>query len=585
MDDRSSTAPEHPQEVARRYLEADGRAIHYRVIGDGPAVIMLHDSPRSSRLHLATMHALSRHFRVYALDTPGYGNSEPLGSADPTIADFATALDAVIRALGIEGAPIYATHTSAKIALEYAASRANSYGEHEAKRTGTAQTGCLILDGLSIPVARTDPAFISAYMRPFLLDEAGAYLAAEWTRMRDMVRWFPWFAPSPQTRMPTAQPTDAWISAYMIDFLSAGPNYSSAYAAAMRYDPMPSLMRVTSPVLVAARSDDVLYASLDRVPVAENTALAVKRLPPDLATWLAWLENTLASAVENMSPAPPLPAQPTTGAIYVDLPHGRMRVHRSGPPGDRPLLILSAPTTLQALAWQAGSPDRSTLVPELPGFGESDPLPSPTLEAATDALAAMLEQLGYAQVDLLAIGFATPLGCTLARRYPGAIARVILDGCYSLDEQEARTLAEQVAPVFPFDRGGGHIHRTWHMLRDGEAAWPWHDGSADAARGLAPILAARPLHDALLGVLKQPERYGDCARAALQSDEEARYPAFPQNALLLHRLGDRGYAGATNLAARLPRASLEERPANLTDTVQIVTHFLSKDAHVAEAVA
>jgi pimeloyl-ACP methyl ester carboxylesterase len=579
MDHRSSTAPVEPHDVTRRYIEVAGRAIHYRVLGDGPAIVMLHDSPRSSRLHLATMRALSQRFRIYALDTPGYGNSEPLDKADPTIADFAAALASAIHALGIESAPIYATHTSAKIALEYAANRINDR-PLEAKRTKTVQRGRVILDGLSIPISPADPAFITAYMRPFVLDDAGGYLAAEWTRMRDMLRWFPWFDQSPTTRMPVAQPADAWISAYMIDFLSAGPSYASAYAAAMRYDPTPALMRVSSPVLVAARADDVLYASLDRVPVEHNPALTVERLPADPVGWLAWLENALAAAVVDAPVAPPLAAQPAAGAAYVDLPHGQMRVHRSGTAGDRPLLILSAPTTLQGLAWQAALPERATLVPELPGFGESDPLPSPTLDGMADALAAMLQQLGFDEVDLLATGLATPMGCMFTKRHPDLVTVVVLDGC---DLDTASVSRDRIAPAFPFDPGGGHIHRYLHMLRDSEANWPWFDGSASAARGLSPSLAAGPLHDALVGILKQPEHYGDAARAVYQDADD--FAQLLQPVLLLNHATDPAYRGTDALASRLTRSTVADRPSDLATTAHIVSRFLNEAALLTETLA
>ncbi|MFT3968079.1 MAG: alpha/beta fold hydrolase, partial [Sphingobium sp.] len=578
MDSGNSALSESLPDVSRRYVDVGGRAVHYRVAGRGPAVVLLHDSPRSSRLHLDTIRRLSRRFRVYALDTPGYGNSDPLDIESPAIADFAAALGAALDALGLGEAPLYATHTSAKIALEYAAGAGRDKdghpvtGQSPARQSPAKGPSRVILDGLSIPAGPPDPAFIDAYMRPFVLDAAGGYLAAEWTRMRDMLRWFPWFDQRPELRMPVAQPADAWISDYVIDFLSAGPAYSSAYRAAMDYDPMPALRRVARPVLIAARSDDVLYSSLDRVPAADNPALTVERLSAGREEWLAWLEAALAVAAgKDDAPAEAAP-QPGHGALYVDLPHGSLRVHRAGPASGRPLLILSAPTTLHGLAWQAAMPERATLVPELPGFGESAPLPSPDLDAAADALAAMLDALGAARADLLATGFAAPLGARLARRHAGKVGGVILDGCFRIGDSEAPLFARRLCPAFPFDMAGGHIHRYWHMLRDAEASWPWHSREAGARRALPPILGARPLHDALLGMLKQPEHYGDIARAACLTGHDDRYPAFEQPALFLHKADDPAYRGTAEAAARLPRARLAERPASLA-AVETVRAF------------
>src|SRR5690606_13744166 len=148
----------------------------------------------------------------------------------PTIADFAHALASTLARLGLDEAPLYATHTSAKIALEYAAS--------------APRTARLILDGLSIPAGPANDEFIAKYMRPVDIEPTGGYLAMEWTRMRDMVRWFPWFTPASTTRMAVASPTDAWLADYAIDFFAAGPHYSDAYKAAMYYNPMPALLSV-----------------------------------------------------------------------------------------------------------------------------------------------------------------------------------------------------------------------------------------------------------------------------------------------------------------------------------------------------
>ena len=561
MEASKSDRPAVAADVSRRFVEVDGRAIHYRVAGAGPAVVMLHDSPRSSRLHLETIRRLSRRFRVFALDTPGYGNSQALDRKQPEIRDFADALGAALDALRLNEAPLYATHTSAKIALEYAAS--------------TPLPARLILDGLSIPAAPSDPVFINRYMRPFRIEETGGYLAAEWTRMRDMVRWFPWFEQRPDRRIPVALPDEAWTSDYIIDFFSAGPDYASAYGAAMRYDPMPALRMVGCPTLVAAKADDVLFAYLDAVPVEENPSLSVHRLPAEREAWLAWLEEAFASGTEGMKPFAWVAPQPRCGSLYVDLAHGPLRLHRAGPASERPLLILGAPTTLHALRWQAALSDRATLVPELPGFGESAPLPDPSVPATADALAAMVGALGLREVDLLATNFATPLGAAFASRDPDVVRRVILDGCFHLSDDGRSAFAAALCPTFPFDPGGGHIHRYWHMLRDAEASWPWHAAQADARRSLTPLLEAEGLHDALVGLLKQTSHYGDVARAACALPLERRYPSFGQPALLLNRPDDPAYEGTAALATRLPGAMLTERPTTIEEAAQSIAAFVA----------
>lgn len=282
MTDTRTHATHTPWPVHKAYAMVAGRALHYQRCGQGPAVVLLHDSPRSSRLHLDTMQALAPHFTVYALDTPGYGNSDPLGIETPTMEDFGSALRAALDHLGLTRAPLYATHTSAKIALAYAAD------------------GCaaplLVLDGLSMPETLASADFIARYMRPFAPEPSGAYLASEWTRIRDMLRWFPWFSTDPTRRVPVDGPDGAWLLDYNIDLFSAGRHYADAYAAAMRYDPAPALARVSVPTHVAARQDDVLHGFLPRAAACGNPLVRTTSLPADRAAWLGWLIDTLGAA-------------------------------------------------------------------------------------------------------------------------------------------------------------------------------------------------------------------------------------------------------------------------------------------------
>jgi hypothetical protein len=531
-----------PFAASRFYVQAGDRLVHVRQAGTGPAVVMLHDSPRSSRLHLPTMAALADRYTVFALDTAGYGQSDPIGLPNPRIEDFATALGEALAALGMEKAPLYATHTSAKIALAYA--------------VRCPVMPRLILDGLSMPEVLAEESFIATYMRPFRPDASGGYLASEWGRVRDMLRWFPWFATNPAQRMAIPAPDAAWMADYAIDLFSAGEHYSDAYAAAMRYDPMPDLARVAAPTIVAARQDDVLHGYLPRAAESGNPQVTTQSLPADREAWLDWLAQ--AFAVERLA-APASPAQ--SGARrYTHHAQGQLHWTVSGTGEATPWVILSAPTTLHAHGWAAAI-HGPCLVPDLPGFGESDP--------ATDILEALeagLREMGLNEVQVLGLGVASPLAAALAKNI-GA-KRLVVDGLPPLDPEAAARFGEGLCPPISFDPlAGSHNHQIWHILRDGEAQWPWHDASPAAIRQLPPLLEADGLHQALTGVLKQPLHWGDAANAALAMGKQVWADlALP---VLAFTHADPAYADAPQLAA-LCGARLAPRPDTLAQAAALL---------------
>lgn len=102
-------------------MNVNGRQVHYRQAGVGPVVVLRHESPRSSAALLPLITALSARFTAIAIDTPGYGLSEPLAAESPTIADYAAACGPELDALGIDRCAVYGNHTGACIALEFAA--------------------------------------------------------------------------------------------------------------------------------------------------------------------------------------------------------------------------------------------------------------------------------------------------------------------------------------------------------------------------------------------------------------------------------------------------------------------------------
>lgn len=65
-----------------RFQVVDGARVRYAVAGDGPAVVLVHGLGACLACWWENIGPLSRHFRVYALDMPAHGESEPLPGVD-----------------------------------------------------------------------------------------------------------------------------------------------------------------------------------------------------------------------------------------------------------------------------------------------------------------------------------------------------------------------------------------------------------------------------------------------------------------------------------------------------------------------
>ena len=558
----SSGATDQNRNIRRAFVSVGSKKVHYRACGSGPAIVLLHDSPRSSRLHTPTMLGLANSFTVFALDTPGYGNSDPLGIEQPEIGDFADALDQALGALGLRDVPLYATHTSAKIALDYSA-----------RYSGPPR---LILDGLSIPTSPTPPDFIAAYMRPFVKDDDGAFIAKEWIRVRDMLRWFPWFNPDASKRMQLEVSPD-WIRDYTLDLFAAGPHYSDAYAAAMRYDPKPALLGVTTPTVVGAKSDDVLFDSLQRVPTDKNSNLETAPLSADREEWLAWLIKELGQSANESISSAKSSSTFDDDHVYVDVNDGQIFARQYGDAAAPKVLVLDTPFLVQGQQWaEALKQDYRIILPDLPGFGESDALNSILPESFARAINSLLTELSDTPVAVLATGYAAPLAILLAHKYPQKVRQLIIDGGASQKSFPEASELDELVPYFEFSHAGSHLHETWHMLRDCQASWPWHDRSNNAHRKIEPKFEHPYLYDSFMGVLKQPAHYGDAVRASFSA--AADLPVPTQDILFLELENDPAFCDLRSLSDKWPAARTTSRAADISNSADVVLNFLSTES-------
>lgn len=120
--------------MRRGYADTPVGQIHYREAGAGGAaaggvagaapVVLLHMTASSSTLYerAAPLLAASGR-RVIAMDTPGFGLSDPPPGPDGSIAHYGRAVVGLLDALGIAAADIVGFHTGATIGLELAVAR------------------------------------------------------------------------------------------------------------------------------------------------------------------------------------------------------------------------------------------------------------------------------------------------------------------------------------------------------------------------------------------------------------------------------------------------------------------------------
>lgn len=102
---------------------AEERRFSYRAAGDGPDLVLLHGIGSGSASWVHQLDFFQASHRVTAWDAPGYGNSELLDRAKPVASDYANALAAFLRALGIKRVILVAHSLGALMAGAFAAAR------------------------------------------------------------------------------------------------------------------------------------------------------------------------------------------------------------------------------------------------------------------------------------------------------------------------------------------------------------------------------------------------------------------------------------------------------------------------------
>lgn len=279
-------------QITRHYVDVGARRVHYRRCGEGPPLLMVHQSPRSSAEYIDLMQAWAQHFTCIAPDSPGFGQSDPLPGT-PDIDDFADANVALLDALGLDSVHAYGFHSGA-IILVTAVKRA----AHRFK--------CLSLGGYAIWTPEEMRIFGESYLPPFQPQPYGEHLVWLWNRILEQSWVFPWFDVRNEARLPFPTDDPGKVHPIVMEMLDSGDFYRHGYGAVLKAPrDIPAVDAPVPPTLIAAYHGDPLQAHIDRLGAMPPNWVAEKvQTPADLeARALVFLQAVPGEAVSMLPEA------------------------------------------------------------------------------------------------------------------------------------------------------------------------------------------------------------------------------------------------------------------------------------------
>ena len=267
--------------IERIFRNAGGLLWHYREGGSGPPLVLLHPSPRSSAMYVPWMERLAPHFRVLAIDTPGYGGSQPLPQPPASLRDYIGPLRALLREAAGPRFMIYGSATGAQIGIAYALAH-------------PADVQHLLIDNAAHFDDDERAAILAQYFPDLTPQTDGRHLQTAWQMCTQMLQFFPWFAADEAHRIAPGPPAASDVQAAFTELLAAGPGYAAAYRAAFAHERAEHVQALKVPATVLRWRASILLKHIDRLlsfPLPAN--VQVLEVPAAMAARYAAMTDHL----------------------------------------------------------------------------------------------------------------------------------------------------------------------------------------------------------------------------------------------------------------------------------------------------
>jgi len=563
--------------MQRLFVTAKGRQFHLRRAGEGPPVILLHPSPQSSSFSVPMANRLAKNFTAIAVDTPGYGLSDPLpnGYQGPGLDDYVQPLVDLLDGLGIEKAAFYGNATGAEIAHIFAA----AHPERVAV--------CMLDTAGDVSDDEVDK-LTHGYFPDVTPTRDGGHLLTHWDMVRSLSLFAPWQFTTNANRLPVDMPEPDNIHAKLLDYLRAGSGYADAYKPAFYTAKHHLISRLTVPATLTrweAKPDLTEVDDLIAKGLPDN--FTVLHAGPTMDERLAASEAYL---IENYLPtgvaAPVHPSQTDDSAsrlqkMFIDLEGGQLMARACFAGEGRPLLALHDP---------AGSSDRleAFIAPYLgrrpvialdnPGSGESDRLIAPE-DISTEAYAfhakQALDVLGVNEVDVIGRYSGGQVAMELAAENPGLVKHIVQAGVQIFTDAEREDLLANYTPSIAPRWDGGHLVTAWAIVRDMNLFWPWYNRTKEGViardANLDPVLLDRRVQD----LLKIGDTYQNAYAASFTYPMAEKLTALKVPCLVIDWPGAASYDRLAMAHAAAPNCEVADMPEDLSTLPDLLDPFFA----------
>ena len=226
----------------RGYADTRHGQVHYREAGDGPPLLLLHATPKSSRAFDGLVPHLAGRWRVVAPDTLGFGASDPLPPA-ATMEVLAESIADLVEALGLGPTAVFGIHTGNKVGAALAA----GWPDLVSAFVCCGMTHSIVVDRATRDGAIKD--IVAKYFAGEAAASDGSHLLRGWGRTFETLSQT-WWSPRVLEAAPLTRAALDEAAGEAIDRIAARNSFDAVYRANFGFDLADALRRIAAPTLI-----------------------------------------------------------------------------------------------------------------------------------------------------------------------------------------------------------------------------------------------------------------------------------------------------------------------------------------------